>query len=239
MKILSVVAHPDDEVLGMGGTIKKYTDSGHDVKIVFMATGIFARRNDKYQNSTKYATDKKTVKKMKSELERLRKDAKQATKILGVDEIEFMNFPDNEMDKVSNLEITKKIENVIGDYKPTVVYTHSPYDINIDHRILYNATITATRPMSNSNVKEVISFEVPSSTEWYFPSKFTPNVFVDISDELPFKLRALEAYKNEIREFPHPRSMEALEIIAKRWGTVSGFMAAEAFSLVRELRDIS
>lgn len=238
MKILVIAAHPDDEVLGMGGTIKKYTDKGHDVKIVFMATGIFARRKDRYENSTKYEIAKKTRKNMSKELSQLQNDAKKASKIMGVKNTEFMDFPDNEMDKVSNLEITKKIEDLIEEYQPSTVFTHSQYDINIDHRILYNATITATRPVKGCKVKDVISFEVPSSTEWYFPSKFSPNIFVDISKEMPAKIKALEAYQNEIRRFPHPRSSEALEIISKRWGTVAGFMAAEAFSLVRSLREI-
>ena len=105
----------------------------------------------------------------------------------------------------------------------------------MDHRLIYESTITATRPKKNSVVKQVISFETPSSTEWYFPQKFSPNIFVDISKELKFKLKAMQYYKNELMEFPHPRSIEALEIIAKRWGTVCGFNAAEAFCLVRSL----
>lgn len=100
---------------------------------------------------------------------------------------------------------------------------------------MYNATITATRPGLKYSVKQVVSFEVPSSTEWFFPSKFSPNIFIDINKELPEKIRALKAYKNELQKFPHPRSVEAISIIAKRWGTVSGFKAAEAFYLVRQL----
>lgn len=237
MKILVIAAHPDDEVLGMGGTIKKYTKNKHDVKIVIMATGVFARRSQNYKNSTKYKVDKNTLKTMEEKLIDLRHDAKKAAKIMGVNDIEFMDFPDNEMDKISNLEITKKIESIIQQFEPTTVFTHSQYDVNVDHRILYDATITATRPTSNCAVKKVISFEVPSSTEWYFPSRFSPNMFIDINRELPFKIRALLAYKNEIRDFPHPRSAEAIEVIAKRWGTVSGFKAAEAFCLVRHISD--
>lgn len=135
------------------------------------------------------------------------------------------------------LEITKEIEHIIEQFEPDVVYTHSQYDVNIDHRILYNTTITATRPTPKCKVKEVISYEVPSSTEWYFPSRFSPNIFVDISKELPVKIKALMEYKNETRVFPHPRSAKAIEIIAKRWGTVSGFNAAEAFYLVRQLKN--
>ena len=235
MKILVLAAHPDDEVLGMGGLLKKFSMSEHDVKVVFLARGIMARRSDDYDNSTKYSISAKLMGDMEEQITNLQKDAKKALSILGVKNIQFEDFPDNEMDMISNLEITKKIETIIDEFVPDTVYTHSQHDINVDHRQIYDATITATRPKKNSSVKEVISFEVPSSTEWYFPQKFSPNIFVDISKELKFKLKAMQAYKNELREFPHPRSIEALEIIAKRWGTVCGFNAAEAFCLVRSL----
>jgi len=235
MKNLVIAAHPDDEVLGMGGTIKKLTRNGNDVKIVIMATGISSRRSSDYKNSTKYEVDEQILKKIKGQIDKLRKDAKNASAILGVNDIQFEDFPDNEMDTVSNLQITKKIEEIIQSYKPDVIYTHSQFDINVDHRALYFATITATRPKKNQNVKEVFSFEVPSSTEWYFPSTFSPNVFVDIGKEIKFKLKALKAYKNEIQVFPHPRSLEAISAIGKRWGSVSGFECAEAFYLVRKI----
>ena len=235
MKILVLAAHPDDEVLGMGGLLKKFSTSGHEIKVVFLATGIMARRSGDYNNSSKYSVSDELMNDMGKQISQLQKDAKNALSILGVKNIQFEDFPDNEMDMISNLEITKKIETIIDEFGPDTVYTHSQHDINVDHRQICDATITATRPKKNSNVKEVISFEVPSSTEWYFPQKFSPNIFVDISKELKFKLKAMQVYKNELREFPHPRSIEALEIIAKRWGTVCGFNAAEAFCLVRSL----
>ena len=141
------------------------------------------------------------------------------------------------MDKIPLLEVVKTIEKIIHDFKPNIVYTHSKYDVNIDHRILYDATLVATRPVPGSKIKQVLSFEIPSSTEWYFPSQFSPNIFEDISKELPKKKNALKAYKTEIRKFPHPRSSDALEIIAKKWGTVCGFKAAEAFTLIRQLNN--
>ena len=219
----------------MGGTIKKYTKNGDHVKILIMATGILARRSLNFTNSTEYKISKDSEKKINLQIKKLQKQAYAAAKVIGVDDIEFFNFPDNEMDLVSNLEITKKIENVSLKFKPSIVYTHSNADINIDHRSIYNATITATRPGKNS-VEKVISFEVPSSTEWNFPSTFSPNIFIDISSELAFKLKSMSKYKDELNEFPHPRSLKGLEIIAKRWGTVSGYNAAEAFCLVRELK---
>jgi len=201
-----------------------------------MATGIFARRSSNLKNLSKYTMSKKDENIAKLQLKQLRKDAIKAAEIVGVTNVEFLDFPDNEMDTISNLEVTKSIEKLIDEFEPDVIYTHSQHDINIDHRILYNATITATRPISNTSVKSVFSFEVPSSTEWNFPSSFSPNVFVDISKELPKKLKAMETYKSELRKFPHPRSKEGLEAIAKRWGTVSGFKAAEVFCLVREIK---
>ena len=236
MKVLVIAAHPDDEILGMGGTLKKHTKNNDIVKVVFMATGIYARRSVDYKNSTKYSFDKKLEKTARNQLTKLRNDAKKAAKIVDVKDIEFYDFPDNEMDKVSNLEITKQVETIIKKFNPSIVYTHHPNDINIDHRLIYNATITATRPTPGCKVEEVISFEVPSSTEWNFPSTFSPNIFIDISKELSFKLKAMKAYKDELREFPHPRSIQALEVISKRWGTVSGYSAAEAFCLVRKLQ---
>ena len=175
MKILVIAAHPDDEVLGMGGTIKKYTKAGNQVKIIIMATGIHARRSDKNKNSTRYKVKKTITDSMKNQVKQLQKDAKVSAKILGVNDIEFKNFPDNEMDTVSSLKITKTIEDVIEKFNPEIVYTHSPHDVNIDHKIIYNSTITATRPIS-SKVKEVISFEIPSSTEWNFHQIFSPNM---------------------------------------------------------------
>jgi len=237
MKHLVIAAHPDDEVLGMGGTIKKLTKNGNDVKIVIMATGISSRRTSNYKNSTEYEIDDQTLKEINEQILRLRKDAKDASALLGVKDIQFESFPDNEMDTVSNLQITKKIEQIIQSYKPDTIYTHSQFDINVDHRALYFATLTATRPKKNQNVKEILCFEVPSSTEWYFPSTFSPNVFVDINKEIQFKLRALQQYKNELQEFPHPRSLEAISVIAKRWGSVSGFKNAEAFYLVRKIQN--
>ena len=235
MKVLVIVAHPDDEVLGMGGTLRKLSVKNHDIKVVFLATGIAARRSDNFRNETKYEINKTLIKKMEEQIKKLRLDAKRALKILGIKNIEFFDFPDNEMDMVSNLEITKTIENIIKKFKPDVIYTHTKNDINVDHRAIFNATITATRPSTRVNVKKVICFEVPSSSEWNFGDTFSPNIFVDIKRELSYKKKAIQTYKTELKKFPHPRSVNSLDIIAKRWGTVSGFEASEAFELIREL----
>tara|TARA_B100000029_G_scaffold515196_1_gene621059 strand:- start:4100 stop:4807 length:708 start_codon:yes stop_codon:yes gene_type:complete len=234
MKILIVAAHPDDEVMGMGGTIKKLSKSGHDIKILFLSTGILARRPFSNDSSNKTITTK-FLNDMDTHVKDLQRDAKNAAKILGIDKIEFFDFPDNEMDTVSNLHVTKTIENSIDEYKPSIVYSTPQYDVNVDHTALFQATLTATRPKKNYHVKKVISFEVISSTEWFFPAQFSPNIFVDITKELQSKIKALKAYKNEIRKFPHPRSIISIEANARRWGSLSGFNYAEAFSLVRSL----
>ena len=132
---------------------------------------------------------------------------------------------------------TQSIEKIIHTFKPEVVYTHTPHDINVDHIACYRAVLTATRPKKNTNVKRVYAFEVPSSSEWNFTSIFTPNTFVDITNEMKYKIKALQAYTTELGKYPHPRSSKALEAIGSRWGSVSGFLFAEAFCLVRSLED--
>ena len=237
MKVLIVASHPDDEVLGMGGTIKKLSKNKNQIKIVIMATGIAARRSINYKNSPKYSTNKTENQIMNKQIKKLKQDAEKSSKIMGVNDIEFLNFPDNEMDTISNLELTKSIEKIIHTFKPEVVYTHTPHDINVDHIACYRAVLTATRPKKNTKVKRVYAFEVPSSSEWNFTSIFTPNTFVDITNEMKYKIKALQAYTTELGKYPHPRSSKALEAIGSRWGSVSGFLFAEAFCLVRSLED--
>ena len=169
MKILILAAHPDDEVLGMGGTIKKLSKGGNDIKIIFMSTGILSRRKIESKVSKQVFT-KDWMKKNENKIKSLRGDAKKAGKILGVNEIEFMDFPDNEMDTVSTLMVTKSIENSIKDFNPNVVYTTPQNDVNVDHQKVYASTLVATRPHKNSILQEVISYEIPSSTEWFFSS---------------------------------------------------------------------
>lgn len=233
MNILVIVAHPDDEVLGMGGTILKHAQHGDKVKIVYLATGVTSRRSLNYQNTTSYDY-RLDQKKIEKQIEELRKDAQKSCKILEVSHVKFYDLPDNEMDSISLLKIIKIIENEIYETKPDKVYTHHYGDLNIDHRITFNATLTACRPIE-STVKELITFEVSSSTEWNYPSHFNPNYFINIKSQLSKKIRAMQMYKNEIRRFPHPRSAENLKIIAGRWGAISGNVAAEAFEIIRKI----
>jgi len=236
LNVLVIVAHPDDEVLGMGGTILRHSEKGNNVKIVYLATGITSRRKSGYKNSKTFEINSKEIKKMNKEIQNLHEDAKKACRILKVKNFKFYEFPDNEMDSVPLLKIIKIIEKEIEEIKPDLIYTHHYGDLNIDHRLVYNATLTASRPIKNS-IREIICFEVPSSTEWNYPTNFVPNYFVNITNQLEKKIKSMEMYKNEIKKFPHPRSSKNLRLNAERWGSVSGFKAAEAFEVIRRLEE--
>lgn len=229
MKILIVAAHPDDEVLGMGGTILRHSKLKDIVKIVYLATGISSRQ--KYDDKIK---SKKLSDINKNKIKNLQSDAKKAAKILKVKDMSFYDFPDNELDSIPLLKIVKVIENEIKKFKPDIVYTNHFGDLNIDHRVTYNATLTACRPLNNK-IKKLISFEVPSSTEWNYPQSFNPNYFINIEKEVDSKINSFKMFKSEIRNFPHPRSSLNLKIIAQKWGSVSGFKFAEAFEIIRQV----
>ena len=224
-RILVVVAHPDDEVLGCGGTIARHTRQGDEVYCLLLGEGITSRYSQQG--------------KVKEELKQLKLEAEQAAEILGIKKVFFKDFPDNRFDSIPLLTIVKAIEKVKREIRPAIVYTHHQGDLNIDHQLTFRAVLTACRPLKGETVKEIYSFEVPSSTEWSSPDTrnyFVPNVFVDISETFDKKIEALGAYRGEIREYPHPRSPEALRAIAMRWGSTVGCEAAEAFQLVRSIR---
>lgn len=225
-KILVIAAHPDDEVLGCGGTIAKSAAQGATVKVLVLGEGATSRFDDRHD-----ADDRLTAE--------LRDKSRQAAKILGVAEIEFASLPDNRFDSVPLLEIVKIIERVLESFKPDIIFTQSGGDLNIDHVITHRATMTAARPRRGTGVKSVHAYEVASSSEWAFGKfepKFEPNLFVDISPTLELKLRAMEVYESESREYPHPRSTEALVAAAKNRGCAVGVQAAEAFQTVWEIR---
>jgi len=232
MNVLIIAAHPDDEVLGMGGTIAKHTSRHDNVTIIYMATGITARRESSEQKHTIKNIPKKIQEDWQQEIEKLRRDAKKSARLLKVKNIKFFDFPDNEMDGIHLLKVVKVIEKEIKSAKPDRIYTNHYGDLNVDHKVVYNATLAACRPV-NFSVKEILSFEVLSSTEWSYPYNFNPNYFINIEKHLEKKISAMKLFVSEIRKFPHPRSSENIKHVARRWGSVSGFNAAEAFELIR------
>jgi LmbE family N-acetylglucosaminyl deacetylase len=235
MKILIIVAHPDDEVLGMGGTIAKHSKNGDDVTIAYLTTGITSRRSSDYNNSSSYNFSKNDLQRSKKQISKLQLDAKKSCNILGVKKTIFFDYPDNELDSIQLLKIIKTIEKIISKEKPNIVYTSHDKDLNIDHRITSKATLIACRS-NPSSIKEIFCFEIYSSTEWTFSYDFKPNYFVDIEKELGSKINAMKKYENELKKFPHPRSLENIENSAKRWGTICGFHAAEAFEIIRKIQ---
>jgi len=225
-KILVVAAHPDDEVLGCGGTIPRLAQEGHDIFISILGEGITSR-----YDSTKEA-DEKLMKELHAKSQRV-------AEFLGAKDLFMYNQPDNRFDTIPVLDIVKIIENLIYKLKPEVMYTQDGGDLNIDHAISFRASLTATRPVKGCPVRELYAYEVPSSSEWsfgQFEPAFKPTVFVDIRETLDTKVKALQLYESEVRPFPHPRSPEAIRAIAERWGSLVGCEAAEAFKLIRAVR---
>lgn len=226
MNVLIVAAHPDDEVLGCGGTMARYAAEGNDIHILILGEGVTSR----YKNPADAPSE---------ELAQLHEQAQTVGSFLGAKSVAMGGFPDNRFDTVALLDIVKMIEDKIAEIKPSIVCTQHGGDLNIDHEYTFRAVMTATRPLEGSSVKRVYAYEVPSSTEWSFQKfapTFKPNSFVDINTTLEKKVEAMAMYENETRTFPHPRSPEALRAHAHYWGSVAGLKAAEAFELIREIQ---
>ena len=225
-KVLVVAAHPDDEVLGCGGTIARHADEGEEVHVLIVAEGATSRLQHRDRTQ------------VKNELLSLAKAAEIAGSILGAASVNLLNLPDNRLDSLDRLDLIKTIEEHLNDYMPQIVYLHHAGDVNIDHRRLHEAVVTACRPTPNQPVRQLLSFEVASSTEWQPPGSaltFQPNWFVDISAQWKRKREALLAYSSEMRAWPHSRSLEAVEHLARWRGSQVGVEAAEAFTLLRQL----
>jgi N-acetylglucosamine malate deacetylase 1 len=225
-KILVVAAHPDDEILGCGGTMAAHAQAGDEVHVVIMAEGATSRGPDRDTEADRQA------------LAHLRKVAHEANDLLGATSVTLHGLPDNRMDSMDRLDVIKLVEREVRRVQPDTVYTHHAGDLNIDHRIVHESVLTACRPQPGHPVKTLLFFEIASSTEWMpggSAPMFAPNWFADISHTLALKLKALECYRSEMRAWPHARSIAALENLARWRGASVGMGAAEAFMLGRHL----
>jgi LmbE family N-acetylglucosaminyl deacetylase len=218
--VLVIAAHSDDEALGCSGTIAKHVANGDVVHVLFMTDGVGSR-----QVSDLGADDRKAA-------------AQVAGDILEITSMRNLNFPDNKMDSVPLLDVAKEIEAMVVEIAPDIIYTHHVGDLNVDYQITHKAVMTACRPQPGFCVKEIYAFEVLSSTEWQTPGlmPFIPNVFVDITNFMQIKKKVLEAYKLEMREVPHSRSIENVFQLNKLRGNSVGVYCAESFISIRELR---
>lgn len=223
-----VVAHPDDELLGLGATmhrlIKEFSVEAH---VVILGEGITSRSENRDVNA------------WEQELTTHRKNIKDAHDKIGFQSSSIYNFPDNRFDSIDLLDIIKVVEKEKKIFQPDVIFTHHGGDVNIDHQRTFEAIITSCRPMQDEKVKTIFTFETPSGTEWRSPSDprhFLPNFFVAVKEQdIDAKISGMECYVYERRSFPHPRSPEALKIQAQRWGIVVGAYYAEAFCLIRSI----
>ena len=220
-RILIIVAHPDDEVLGCGGTIARHVKEGASAHVLFLGDGVSSRGN----------SDAKLIAARKE-------SAVKACEVLGAAIVGFEEFPDNMFDTVPLLDIVRVVESAKKEINPQIIYTHHGGDLNIDHRITCQAVLTAFRPQPNEEFSEIRAFETNSSTEWSASAiipPFIPDTFVDISQYLDKLLNAYSCYADEMREEPHARSLDALKIAALRRGREAGLHAAEAFMTLRRI----
>jgi len=230
-RILVVVAHPDDEVLGLGSTIFTLINHfGCSVRAVILGEGITSRSDDR------------NVAKWQDELEIHRANIRTAQKAIGYESVGIYDFPDNRFDSIQLLDLIKVIEKEKLEFNPEIIFTHHGGDVNIDHQRTFEAVITACRPMAGEVVKTIVTFETMSGTEWRAssdPKQFIPNLFFEISEHaLSAKTKAIESYEFERRPYPHPRSPEALRIRAQMWGVANGLNLAEAFQIIRMIHQV-
>ena len=210
-RVLVVAAHPDDEILGPGGTIKRLADLGARILTVIACNG-------------------------RPGQEQVVEDiARRVAHSLGVEQVMFLRYPNLRLETFALAEVTRRLERIIADFRPAAVFTHHGGDLNRDHRTCFDAVLTATRPLQDCPVRTLLCFETVSSTEWAArPGDiFQPNVYVDITATFAAKAAAVAAYQPELRPYPYPRSVEGVETLARTRGTVIGVPYAEAFCLVR------
>ncbi len=213
MNVLVIAAHPDDEVVGMGATIKKLSKK-NKIFLCIVTEGATAQYDDK-------------------KMMKVRRDACiKSSKLLGISKVKFLDFPDMGLDMISQLEINKELEKIIEVFKPKVVYTTPSHDLHKDHQLVFASTLVATRPFSSS-VKQLLSYESPGPVI----QPFRPTVYENVEKEFSYKLSAFKMYKSEVMRFPHPRSIRAVENLAVLRGVESGLKKAEAFQLIRNIID--
>jgi LmbE family N-acetylglucosaminyl deacetylase len=211
-RVLVIAAHPDDEVLGCGGTIALHADAGDPVTVLIACEG----------ESLRYGTGNADQD----------KHTQQAAEILGVQDVRLLKFPDQRLDTLSLPEVIAPLEKALEDTRPHVVYCQYGGDVNQDHHLLFRAALVATRPVRD-HLRTVLAFDTASSTEWAYPRTFNPDTWVDISRTLQRKLDAMACYQSEVCQYPHPRSLEALRVRAANWGSQVAAVAAEVFMTVR------
>ena len=220
-KILIIVAHTDDESFGCGGLIKKMSLNKNKISAISFTNGVGARSNNR---------DKEIKKRKLSSIT--------ASKILGFSWLAQYDYPDNQLDSISLLEIIQVIEKHKKQFKPHVVITHNFSDLNIDHRKIAEATLTAFRPEPNEKLEQLLTFEVPSATDFRIlknKKNFIPNYFVNIDKFLNAKIKAIKSYKGEVKPYPHSRSITGLKNLNKIRGNQSGLKYAEAFEIIRKI----
>lgn len=213
-RALVIASHPDDEILGSGGTIKKLINDGFEIVTVIVAKG------------------------RKEEEHHIQKFTSLANSHLGVGKVIFMQFPNLKLNTVPLHEITKEIEKLLDTYTPDIIFTHHYGDLNQDHQVTFQAVMTAARPLPGKKPIEILCFETVSSSEWSQNTQdklFKPTYFVDISDTINDKLQALRHYDVEMRPYPHPRSYEGVQHLARVRGMTVGVEYAEAFEIIRRL----
>jgi LmbE family N-acetylglucosaminyl deacetylase len=217
VKILIISTHPDDEVLGCGGTMARHAAVGDEVHVVVVSRGIPEIFPE-------------------AEIEATRKELRQAHRLLGVAGVDFLDYPAPRLDTVPAHELADSIRDAIRRISPATVYLPHPGDLHCDHKAVYYASLVAARPIDGCSVRRILCYETLSETEWASPlggETFVPTLFVDISAHLPTKLKAMTCYKSQLKLAPHPRSLEVLEALARFRGATVSVAAAEAFVLVR------
>lgn len=226
MNVLCVAAHPDDEVLGAGATLAKHAAEGDEVEVLLLSDGEMAR----HETETPAARERR---------EERRYEARSAGDVLGVDSVTVLDYWGNQLDDVPLIDVVRDVESKIDDLQPRVIYTHHYGDLNVDHQLVSRAVRTAARPISDSAVDRILSFETLSATEWAMPTAdtaFQPTVFVDVAEYLERKMEAIAVYDSEMHDRPHPRNRDGIRDNARIWGDKSGLIAAEPFELLLERR---